>query len=1107
MLLAVLALFSMVAAGQTLLSGDITGTITDPSGAAVPGAKVALKSLETGATQSATSNADGTYRFTLLKPGRYSVTVTQNGFQTTSRNVDVAVGQVVQANISLPIGQATQTIEVNEAAPLINPEPSNNTPFSPTEIALLPSAGSDITNIAFTAPGVVVNNTMGYGNFTANGLPATSNLFTINGENYMDPYFNINNSGATNLSLGQNEMEEATVITNAYGTEYGQLSAAQVIYTTKSGTNQFHGNATYNWNGRYMNSNDWFNNAYATPRPFSNANQWAASVGGPIIKNKTFFFVDHEGMRFVLPNVDSEIIPTPAFANAVLTNIAAMEPSELNAYKTMFNLWATAPGASSAVPIPNSEAGGCPTVSLAGFNPATTDCAQKFQATPTALASEWILAFRIDQKLTDNDNLYYRYKLDHGVQPTTLDPINSNFDALSNQPEFDNQLSETHIVGPTQTNQFSASLSHYVAQFAQDPSKVASTFPYGVVTQGDVPFASFNQYGSFPQGRNITQYQFIDDYTWIKGTHNFKFGENFRRYDVSDHNFFHVNPNVYFGYTPNGLQQFVDGLAYQYYRELAPSNDVPVALWGIGLYAQDEWNVKPGLKLTYGIRAEHNSNPVCQFNCFTNFKGPVSSLSSFTSSNPGSVPYSADLQSGLHSAYPGVDTVDWAPRVGFSWSPFKDNKTVISGGFGLFYDNPAAGMVDNELANPPSAVPIRVRPKNGIPPFDPGPSGGAAVWNASANAFSLNQTFAQISKNLAALGSLFQAPSVTGVIGTIKSPRVYEWNFQVQRQLSGSTVLIVNYVGNHSDNIIYGNQWPNAWDEYGLYNSKYIPESAPVPNYGVVTTYQNGGIANYDGLQVTFRKQLSNGLTFHFNYTWSHALDDVSNGGLFTYGDSLLGQLSPLGLNVLNYGNADYDVRHQFSADYVYTPKFHFDSKLVSQLVNGWEWSGKINWRSGLPYSVTDNNTALGNFSGSLMATQIGPNPTSSCGAGAAQTPNGGTPCINAGAFLDSTASSFVAYNGLSPQDRNQFRGPGFFDMDMALYRTFAIREQMHLAVGLQAFNVFNHPNFFQPDSGVGDPSFGLITSMTASPTSPYGNFLGFDSSVRVVQLSGKFVF
>ncbi len=1097
-ILACVALLAPVLAGQSLTTGDIAGNVTDSSRAVVPNADVALKSLDSGSAQATATNSSGDFRFSLLKPGRYTITISRPGFQSAARTIELAVGQVATFNATLQIGQTTQTVEVSDVGAVLNPEPSMMTTFSPAQLSELPAAGGDITNIAFTAPGVVVNNTGGYGNFTVNGLPATSNLFTVNGENDMDPYFNINNSGASNLTIGQNELQEATITTNAYGGQYGQLSGAQVTYVTMSGTNEFHGNAVWWWNGRAMNSNDWFNNFYGTPRPFSNSNQWAARIGGPIRKNKTFFFVDNEGLRFVLPNVDSVTIPTQAFANAVLNNVQIKQPNEYNAYKNMMGLWLNAPGAASAVPIANSSY--CNSLNLTGFNPAATACAAKFQATPNALGSEWILAARVDQNISDNDKAFFRYRGDHGMQPTHLDPINSNFNAISSQPSWDTQAGETHIFGARATNQFTASLSHYVAQFQQNPQQVAGTFPYGVIDSGAVPFTSFNEQYDFPQGRNITQYQFIDDYTMNRGSHTLKFGGNFRRYDVSDHNFYFSNPGVYFGYTSNGLQNFADGLAYQYRGALNLANDVPIAMWGLHLYAMDEWNVKPNLKLTLTLAAERNSNPVCQFNCFANFEGPWNSLPSVTSSNPGGVSYSSDIAAGRHQAFPGVDAINLAPRAGFSWSPTSHRKWLVSGGFGIFYDALPAGLVDNLLANPPVSVAIRVRPSGGVLPFDP--AGGAATLAASANAFSMQQTFSQLSATLSQLGSTFAAPSFTSVAGTMHAPRWEEWNVQIQRQLSNSTVFQINYVGNHGGNIPYSNAWPNAYDQYGLYPGVAgIPSAVPVENYGTVTQYQSGAISNYQGLTATVSKRFSSWFAGHLNYTWSHNLDEGSNGGVFTYGDSTLGQINPLSLSANNYGNSDYDIRHNFSADWLVSPTLHIGSPLLRHLLSGWEWSGKWFWRSGLPFSVTDDNSVLGNGGGAIYATPLGQGwGQMSCGAAAAV-----TPCINAGAYLDSSViNNFTAW---SPQNRNQLRGPNFFDIDMNLYRNFAIREGMKLGIGVQAFNVFNHPNFGLPDAGLGDATFGLVSSMSNSPTSPYGTFLGFDSSVRVVQLSAKFTF
>ena len=256
---------------------------------------------------------------------------------------------------------------------------------------------------------------------------------------------------------------------------------------------------------------------------------------------------------------------------------------------------------------------------------------------------------------------------------------------------------------------------------------------------------------------------------------------------------------------------------------------------------------------------------------------PAATLPSFTSSNPGSVPYSSDITPNQHRAYPGVDTVLPSPRIGFSYSPGSDHKTVISGGFMIAYDNPPAGLVDNILGfspgNPPSTVAIRVRPTLGTLGFDP--AGAAATWQASASAFALNKTYNQLVSQLAALGSLFSAPSVDGIDGTIKSPMWYEWNLQVQRQLSNNFLLTVNYVGNHGSRLLYGNSWPNAYDVYGAYPGvPGIPSAPPVPNYGTVTQYQNGAISNYDGMNVTVTKRFSDSVAFHFNYTWSHNLDE-----------------------------------------------------------------------------------------------------------------------------------------------------------------------------------------------------------------------------------------
>jgi hypothetical protein len=1109
-LLAIACLMAPTAFGQSLTTGDLTGTVTDPTGAVLASAAVTLTNNGTGEIRTTSTNASGLYRFSLLNPGSYTVGVTAQGFSKTESQFTVNVGQTTVANIKASVGASTQTVEVTGAPPLVQTDNADlSTNFDSNIIQNQPNGGNDLTYIAQTAPGVTMNVGQGYGNFSAYGLPATSNLFTVNGENDMDPYLNLNNSGATNLTLGKNEVQEATVISNAYSGQYGQQAGAQVNYVTKSGTNQYHGNVFYAWTGRAMDANDWFNNKFATPRPFANNNEWGASLGGPIKKDKFFFFVDYEAIQYIVPSSQPVYAPTPAFIGATLANLQATSPAEVGLYQRMFNLYTSAKGYPGSNPgniatYTAQNGGNCGGVlnslapALAGDN-----CFTQYQATPALPGTEWILPFRIDWNQSEKNQFYFRTRIDHGTQATYADAINPAFNAASYQPAYDGQFGWTRVISSNMTNQFSADLSHYQAIFSQVNPNL---FPYAFIEEGfnltEVGGLTYD----FPQGRNVTQYQFIDDLSWTKGKHNLKFGGNFRRYDISDFTFSVLNNPEVLGLDVSqngdgGQTDFYNGTAFQTRQRFPSALEQPVALWGLGMYAQDEWKVKPNLTLTLALRAEKNSNPVCQTNCGSLLKGSFNNLLAAGLLSP-TTPYNSIISGNNHQLYRSTDAIDWAPRFGFAWSPSGPN-TVIRGGFGIFMDAFPGVVADSFMTNLPGLINVRVGPNGtlGTPWADTTTSNspyiqGATTAAAIMSGFSNGASYQSLKNDL---GPLFRTPSYNNQIGTFHTPYYEQWSLGLQQAMGTKTTFGFTYVGNHGVHIPINNEGLNAFGDTGL----GLPASAPTPIFGTFEQYSSSGISNYNGITTSVTQRSIDGLTFQFSYTWSHALDDVSNGGISAtpYNNSqlfgsLTYQINPNCLKCNNYGNADYDVRNSFNGTYVWAMPFKFSNSFKNAALGGWILSENFFWHSGLPLTVIDGATGITNYGPSnTVANVLTSNGQMGC-------VNGNSQCLNSAAFGPSDQ-----FGTWPNQTRNGYRGPHFFDSDVTIGKNFKLTERFLFNFTTNFYNIFNHPNFTNPDNNLADGTFGQITTTTAPPTGPYGSFFTGLPSGRIIQFAGKIIF
>jgi Carboxypeptidase regulatory-like domain len=1135
---------------QSNTQGAIAGTVLDSSNAVVANATVTLKSLDKGFTSVATTNGQGGFSFPLVDAGNYSVTVGASGFKQYAARISVQVGQATTVNAKLDVGATGTTVEVSGAAPLVNTEnPDGSTGFDQNLVENVPNGGNDLTAVAYTAPGVVMNSGGGYGNFNVNGLPATSNMFTVDGENQMDPFLNLNNSGPTNLMLGKNSIQEATVVTDSVSGQYGQQAGAQVNFVSKGGTNQYHGNVNYQWTGSVFDANDWFNTAQTPqqPRPFANNNNWSASFGGPIQKDKTFFFIDTEGIRYIVPSTQTVYTPTTQFLNDVLANLPVAgvptgspypnaSAATIATYATAAKIWEAAPGFNTGTPIPASE-GSC----TDGFTQTQIDttgsaaavgCIQSYQASPALPASEWLLIGRFDHNFGNKDRAFFRFDIDRGTQATYADPIDpAAFSAASFQPAYNNGLTWTHAFSGTATNQFVAAGSYYRAIFVLNTNGPTSPFPYSLYLVGDTPINGLNAENlAFPQGRNVTQYQFVDDFAKTIGRHALKIGANFRRYDITNYDASQfVTPEV----VP-GLGDFFNGSATEYIQNNPLHPTAPMNTGGIGLYAQDEWSVTSRLKLTLALRGEHNFNPTCDTDCFTLPKAAFPTIQA----QGVNAPYINALSIGRHDAFNSIDAVDWSPRVGFVWSPRADSKTVLSGAFSMLYDAFPAFITDS-FVNVPYLIGVtQFGPTFGAPNLAWGdPAGAAAVTAATANTIRNGNPGLGI-KSLAngldvtdLLNAGGAQPSITGFPGKLKIPQVQEWNFSVQQALDSKSKLTLTYTGNHGVYEAYPNSTynasttanfnPSATDPgFGTYSPNIIagyPTCTPAP-YGVLTTqggcsatpdprfgtyteWHSGAVSNYNGMTASYSRRMTMGLVANASYTWSHSIDEISNGGLLGYGvTSILGQINPLSLRANNYGNSDYDIRNNFNANWVWTTPYHSDSRAMNAVFGGWLFSENFNVRSGIPFTVVDGTTSIQNGGTATPVQVLGP-AQQDCRNGNSQCFNSGqfAPATNLGAFPDET--------------RNQYRGPGFFNTDFTFGKDFHVGERVKFNIGANIYNIFNHPNFQNPNrtwtnsTCSSSGTCGQITGQAAPPTGPYGSFFNGLPAGRVGQVQAKITF
>jgi hypothetical protein len=1107
---------------QSNISGDLTGTVTDPSGASIVGANVVATYSATGSINETKTNSTGSFRISLLNPGAYILKVSAPGFRDSASAVEVSVGQVATLNIHMALGSAAQTVEVSANEELLQVEDADvSTALSIEQTQNLPNPGNDLTFWAQTSPGAVMNTQGGFGNFEVFGLPATSNNFTLNGGQEDDPFLNLNNSGPSNLLLGNNDIAEVNVVTNAYSSEYGTFSGAQVSSISRSGGNKFHGNANYWYNGTILNANNWLikNSELAggqsNTRPGDVDNQWAASVGGPIFKDKTFFFVDYEGIRFVTTSTVGVYVPSSSFETSTLSTIQHSPNSEVASEYNYYanNIFATynaAPGAARA------GATSDPDVNF-------------FESAPSVALKEWFLAGRVDQNIGANDHAFFHVKIDRGVQPTYADPLTTAFNVDSVQPDYEAQLGYTHTFNTNMVNQFLLAGSYYGAVFVMsNPSAAAAVSPETLYFF-DGSFTNFNADAFiFPQGRNVTQYQLQDDLSVTKGKATLKFGGFFKHDDVSDFDMQEFTTPMmlaeknYFGTFQNG--GVFEELNNRFLLNPA-GGDQPVGVSTLGAYAEADWKPVANFQINAGLRFEKDFDPISEQGNFTrlysDFFNEAASMNTVTTG------YDHLITTGHQAAFVNYGPFIIEPRVGFTWSPKEGSNTVLRGGFGLFTDVFPGVISDNLFGNYPFTINVSTFPDSNWQGIG-GPKAPNPYMTTNLIQPGLADSATTMAANTAAnyktgyhesystLGSEGVCPMCVGADAGMAPPNFInaaqhihyptyeEWSLQIEHQFSKSLSVNLGYVGNHGTHEPIQNQAANAWSP----SFAGLPTSAPAGAFGQMNEIYTEGMSNYNGMILSVVHR-SHWLTLQGNYTWSHTLDDVSNGGLLPFGENngnISYQIDPYNLRY-NYGNADYDSRNVLNGNYLIDIP-HFGGPRL--LTDGWTLSGTFFFNSGYPFTLVDGAAtpvADGlNYPDNVIPAAITPGSVTSNRCVINKSSPGSVCSAFASAF---NAGSINPATGFGTQERNQFLGPHYFDTDFGIVKSFPLLslEGASFKIGAQLFNILNHPNFGQPNGDANSTGFGTITGMANPPTSIFGSFLGGDASPRLVQFKGVITF
>lgn len=1046
-----LLLTMAVGSASAQQSAAIAGTVTDASGAAVPGATVTVKSVETGATRTLSTDNAGVYRALSLPVGNYQVQVEKQGFKTVVRNgITLVVGQQAELNMQLEVGQVAQAVTVTGEAPLVNTTPASTSGLvGEQQVKDLPLNGRSFDNLVTLNPGS--SNTTSYrspsstggghgNNFSVDGNREDYNLFLMNGVEYTGvSTADVVPGGVSGQLLGVDAVREFNVQQNTYGAEYGKRPGGQVNVVTMSGGNQFHGTAFEFLRNSIFDANNYFNQ---NGNPPFKRNQFGGSAGGPIRRDKTFIFGNYEGFRQRLALSSVAIVPDANAQKGILPGVKnpiTLAPGISN----YFQLWPSPIGAQELL------------------NKGQPTGAAEVFTNPLQSIREDFGNLRVDQMFSSKDTVSGVYTIDDGNSLTPgSNPLQQT---LSDQRAHVFSLSETHIFSSAMLNTarvgFSRAVWHLDTSPPVNPPGLSWVpgMPVGSISIGSSGLGNVGTFsnagsGGGQQVENVARnlFTYADDVAISKNKHQISFGVWFERVQANDDAADQRNGVASF----QDLQHFLQGQAQQVVATLDPARIGWRQLEG-AWYVQDTIRAYSNLTISLGLRHEFNNG----------WNSPDGKASNFALDSRG-VPITQPV---IGTSVYATNHAKWlfGPRIGIAWQPFGSSNTVVHLGYGLYYNQmDYVGSCCDASPLPPLNSKISV--------------GSKSTPQAFPLIMSTNLPGATI------------APS--GIDPNFKTPAVHQYSFKIEHGITNNLKLSVGYVGET------GYDLTNTVDNNSVTpvvcpaspcpamipaGSFFFPSPPPGgklklanPQLASARYTTSNANSNYNGVEVDITRRFSAGLQFRGTYTFAKSLDDHSSSFLANAGVGGTTTIEFWQAPRLDWGRSNFDQTHRVAGNFSYELPFGRGKFIgngvtgaADKLISGWQWNGILSIMSGFPFTPLVG-FSQSNDGDSRFPDRVSLNPNFQ-GNPIVGSPN---EWFNPAAFILPPAGTF------GNAGRDILNGPGLFTFDTSLFKTTTLTERTKLEFRAEAFNLFNRANFGLPvinmftSTGALQPSTGLIT-------------------------------